>query len=787
MAEQTYTTETRIAGDGSSYTVRVPTPTSPSTADVPYGDTSTPALPRSSPTPASTDTSSTPSMSGLPNVGDSIPGTNLKYEQSDIDNLKNNQTLPRVTPPSGTPTPTPTPTLTPTVPPVQNPPTPAPTPAPTEEQNYATLLQRAQKNISDVTHSFNTQIKSADAASAARVNAGGLAGSTSGGQIYTEAQQPIIDARNAAIDQIYQKVQDNALNLTQLTDTEAATAFQQKEQIKADAQDSVKTMAANHLDWQAYKTTNPDNYNALVQSLGGDPNYADALFASSIPKGNVVQSWVSGSTYNQLTTDPVTGKPSIQTYDLGVNIPQNWTADKISTNAVIYHGPNWDPKDPSTFQMFAVDPLTGIPTSQVGGDTNPTMPTQVPSDISTLSDAISQVESGGSYTAQNPSGALGKYQIMPKDWFPMIGLDPTSADDKAKFLADPALQDQTFSQIIGSLSKQYNGNLGKTIAAYFGGAPGAQAYGTPQGDTLTDGNMSVNDYVNKVLGNAGLSSTVGGSGTGMSDVIKGALDIYKKTGSIPSFGYGAAGAALKKQFYSAIAQDSGIVGEATGNKAAVAGMTTALRTQENQYAANQTSIGTLDGQLKLVQKYSDKVDRTDSPLVNKYDLWLKGKVKGDADTAALNNIVKTASNEFAKILSGSSASIAGVTVSSATDAEDMLNASLSKGQLTEVLGLMQQESQLRLSNQKLTIDNLNHDISNIGTDTSGGGTNNAKGSLDDKTYVENTLKSHGLKYDDVISQYTPNLQSGEKLALDNTTGAIIAVTSSDDPSKYTPL
>ena len=42
---------------------------------------------------------------------------------------------------------------------------------------------------------------------------------------------------------------------------------------------------------------------------------------------------------------------------------------------------------------------------------------KAPPGLSRFMDAIGQVESGGSYTAKNPtSGAYGKYQIMPSNW-----------------------------------------------------------------------------------------------------------------------------------------------------------------------------------------------------------------------------------------------------------------------------------------------------------------------------------------------------------------------------------
>ncbi|MGI9118420.1 MAG: transglycosylase SLT domain-containing protein [Minisyncoccia bacterium] len=134
---------------------------------------------------------------------------------------------------------------------------------------------------------------------------------------------------------------------------------------------------------------------------------------------------------------------------------------------------------------------------------------QTNAQASNLASAISSVESSGNYQAVGRTltkgenagyAALGKYQIMPNIWFASIGLDPNSEADKNKFLNTPELQEQLFTHIIETLQKQYGGDNAKAVAAYFGGADAAKAYGTSAGDKMTDGNMSVNEYVNSVLG-----------------------------------------------------------------------------------------------------------------------------------------------------------------------------------------------------------------------------------------------------------------------------------------------
>ena len=241
------------------------------------------------------------------------------------------------------------------------------------------------------------------------------------------------------------------------------------------------------------------------------------------------------------------------------------------------------------------------------------------------------------------------------------------------------------------------------------------------------------------------------------EALQGAIAIYR-TGTMPTFGYGQAGSNMRNAFYAAIYanENGGIVGDYLANKNIIAGAASAQRTQSQQYAANQTSIGTLDKQLDLVSQISDQVDRTDSPLVNKYLIGVKTGVFGDPETAKLNNIVTTASMEFAKILSGASASIAGVTVSSASEAKNLLNSAMTKGQFTEIIKLMKQEAEFRLSSQKDSIDRISSDLKELGDTTSNVGTPKVSDTID-------VISADGVEGTIPASQKDEALKAGYKL------------------------
>ncbi len=350
MAETTYKTETRTDGNGHPYDVQIP--------DTSGGSPTPP--------PASSDS--------LPRVGDAIPGTNLKYEQSDIDNLNNNKQdnapIPRVTPPPGTaPVGSANAGIT----------SPKPSPAedyynkiappPSQDDNYKKLLDQASGVIKSVNQKYDYELQQKRAGTAGVLAGAGLTGSTAAYSAEAGQEQPILDQRQADLEQVYKNIQDTSIALTQAEQAQFSKDFETaqglKEKARTDASDAIKTMAASHLDWNAYKTNNADSYNALVKAIGGDPNVADAMFAMSIPAPEIGSTWNTsdgngGTVVWQQRTDPITGNPSIVKFDMpGVPMPQNWTTEKFGTNASIFKSPNFNPNDPSTYMIVSSDPLNG--------------------------------------------------------------------------------------------------------------------------------------------------------------------------------------------------------------------------------------------------------------------------------------------------------------------------------------------------------------------------------------------------------------------------------------------
>lgn len=104
----------------------------------------------------------------------------------------------------------------------------------------------------------------------------------------------------------------------------------------------------------------------LVQLAGGNPNTLKAQWALNTPNANIQQSWVDGSNVYQLVVDPMTGKATVQNFNVGTNVPVGWKTQKIGTTGLLMYNPN----DISQQMTFSINPFTGE-ISQTGGQGAP--------------------------------------------------------------------------------------------------------------------------------------------------------------------------------------------------------------------------------------------------------------------------------------------------------------------------------------------------------------------------------------------------------------------------------
>lgn len=112
------------------------------------------------------------------------------------------------------------------------------------------------------------------------------------------------------------------------------------------------------------------------------------------------------------------------------------------------------------------------------------------------------------------------------------------------------------------------------------------------------------------------------------------------------------------------------------------------------------------GQADIVRELSAKVGRTKFPILNAAILAGKTEITGDKDATLLLNAISTFSNEYAKIVEGSTGSAAGSSDSARLAAQKMLSGKMGDGTLNGALDLMSREMALTRQGYDFTIDKI---------------------------------------------------------------------------------
>ena len=127
--------------------------------------------------------------------------------------------------------------------------------------------------------------------------------------------------------------------------------------------------------------------------------------------------------------------------------------------------------------------------------------------FSKFKNAIAMQESGGNYNARNPSGAMGKYQIMAGN-IPGWSKQALGYSVSVQQFMDPKIQEAVASYHLKRLYDRY-GAAGAAVAWYAGEgtaqkwlkAGGGSSYNRGQ----AGGYPSINRYVQQILQRAGLA------------------------------------------------------------------------------------------------------------------------------------------------------------------------------------------------------------------------------------------------------------------------------------------
>ena len=163
------------------------------------------------------------------------------------------------------------------------------------------------------------------------------------------------------------------------------------------------------------QSKNPQAYSALLQYYNGDPNALNSALVMNQPTDKIIQSWANGSQYYQLVTDPITGKPKVQTMDLGVNVPPNYQATKVNTTTTFFQ----DSSNPSNTLTITSNPFTGGATYSGTGD-GATLANQY-NQQSASSTTTNPTGDGTSTTTDNSGPGTASTTVSS-----ILGVDPTT-------------------------------------------------------------------------------------------------------------------------------------------------------------------------------------------------------------------------------------------------------------------------------------------------------------------------------------------------------------------------
>ena len=262
----------------------------------------------------------------------------------------------------------------------------------------------------------------------------------------------------------------------------------------------------------------------------------------------------------------------------------------------------------------------------------------------------------------------------------------------------------------------FDSNSGKLILTNANGTPtGATAPGTTGSPNI---DSSASGYTTtQIPGSGGLTQAA---------IDKAAL-YYAITGTMPSVGLGGTGAAaMKRNAVQARAAELDSTGQITANKAKFQALTQSLDTQTTYLNTMERSVNTVEDNIKILQSAADKVNNSQSPLVNEWTNLAKSKVIGSGDLAAYRSALQTVRTEYGIILARGGQ----VTESTRAEAAQLIPDNISKDQLNQVIGVLMAEGQNVKSEAQNQVDDINSQLNNIigGGDLYGGGSGNIGGS-----------------------------------------------------------
>lgn len=186
-------------------------------------------------------------------------------------------------------------------------------------------------------------------------------------------------------------------------------------------------------------------------------------------------------------------------------------------------------------------------------------------------------------------------------------------------------------------------------------------------------------------------------------------------GQMPTLGMGANAVLVKAAIMNQaakIAIDSGMTGNAYVLKQkALAANSSALAQQVKQASATKTAEKKASYTLDLALQVAPKVWRSGIPIVNRFEQYYIGKdLTGDPALTQFENHIYEAALDYAKVISGSAASVAGLTDSARKEAETLISASMNPEQFKAAVEAMKQNMAVTNQSYEDTINDLKYEV-----------------------------------------------------------------------------
>jgi hypothetical protein len=174
---------------------------------------------------------------------------------------------------------------------------------------------------------------------------------------------------------------------------------------------------------------------------------------------------------------------------------------------------------------------------------------------------------------------------------------------------------------------------------------------------------------------------------------------YALTNQTAGFGLGSAGQVKNARIAirnkgDAMADAAGVT--TPGLQTAYKALSAALQNQVTRYTANSAASNSAIAQLELLRSSADKLPRSNAKVVNALVQYFQGNLTAATGLSQTELYVYTAARDYAKVSSGSSASIAGLTDAATKAASNILSASQAPAVMNTVIQGMQNEMQTQL-------------------------------------------------------------------------------------------